>query len=62
MALSPVLDLVAHRTRGDDAIARVAAACVQHVPPSFVAALLCVPVEDLDGSAAPVLRAVPGGR
>jgi hypothetical protein len=62
MPLSPVVDLAARRARGDDAMARVAAAPVQHVPLAFVAALLCVPVEDVDGSARPPLRAVHGSR
>lgn len=62
MAPARVVDLQALRARGEAAISRVAAQPVQHVPADFVAALLCVPVEELDGDARPALRAVPGGR
>ena len=57
-----VVDLAARRARGEDAIARVAAAPVQHVPLDLIAALLCVPVEELDGEQRPALRAVTGCR
>ena len=61
MALAPVLDLVARRTRGDDAIARVAAAPVRHVPVELLASLFCVPVEDVIGEdERHALRAVRG--
>ena len=62
MAPARVVDLHALRARGDAAIARVAAEPVRHVPTEFVAALLCLPLEDLDADARPALRAVPGGR
>jgi len=58
MTSSPVVDLAALRARGDEAIARVAAEPVRHVPDAFVAALRCVAVEDLDGEDRPALRAV----
>lgn len=41
------LDLTARRLRGEQAVARVAAAPVRHVPVAFLAALQCRPVEQV---------------
>jgi hypothetical protein len=52
-----IVDLSARRTRGEQAVARVAAAPVRHVPVEFLAALACVDVGDLrDAADAQVLR------
>lgn len=50
-----IVDLAAFRSRGEQAVARMAAAPVRHVPPEFLAALLCVD-EVGDGAPASVLR------
>jgi hypothetical protein len=42
-----IVDLSARRTRGERAVARVAAAPVRHVPVEFLAALACVDVGEL---------------
>lgn len=41
-----ILDLTARRVRGEQAVARVAAAPVRHVPVAFLAALACVEVDE----------------
>ncbi len=52
-----IVDLTARRTRGEHAVARVAAAPVRHVPVEFLAALACVDVGELrDAADAQVLR------
>jgi hypothetical protein len=50
-----IIDLAACRARSDQAVARVAAAPVRHVPAAFLAALRCVD-EMGEGAPAPVLR------
>lgn len=55
-------DLTARRLRGEQAVARMAAAPVRHVPAAFLAALECLDVSaDLTAPTVAGLRAVSAG-
>jgi hypothetical protein len=43
-----ILDLTARLSRGERAVTRIAAEPVRHITPAFIAALLCLDLDDED--------------